>query len=408
MSNQKLRPFGDGISNGKQKDESIIEIPKLFKNKKNINEIVNYLTDYKVGGENPTKGIIVRGNTGCGKLTLLKACIKHTNYTPIYYDSDNDIDNNFENILKTLESKGFYKLFGNAKRVLVITDIDNILKQSEKTVIFKLLGTSKNTIPLLMTSSDRSVGVTREVPKYVRQLEFENPSITELVKYFGTTNISSNALEKLIKDSNFDLRYIKGIVENVGTTKINVSKIKNYIKDFQLDTFNSIDYCIANKETETIDNKLTHTSMYTNNTVFQNYPNMTDDIKVCAEVAELCSISKCITDYMYETQTWEMFDDYSNILGTIAPLEHLTKKIKYVYPSSNLMVTSTDTIPFNVLERESMELSIIMGRNDTTKSKDINNLRYPINACKLSNISKNTRAVSNITRELKKLLIKDD
>jgi hypothetical protein len=428
----KISPFAGGLSNNiKKKEDDSLDTTQIFKNKQNMETILKYLNGYKVGAANPIKGIIIRGNIGCGKLTMLKACIKKAEYTSLMYDADSEIEDMFDNLLLTIEAKGFYKLMqqkGKSKRVIVIRDIEGTLKPTEKTNFFKFIGKSNNTIPILMTSTDRSVGSTREVPKYILQLDFEDPSVAELVRHFSSDKISKSALEKIIIISKFDLRYIYNIINGLehSKTKMNIKKVDNFAKDIELDTFSCIRFCADS--TKSWEQKLIHASLYTNSTVFHNYPTILkqitgeqDDMELCSKIADTCCDSEIFINYSFENQAWDILDECYNTLGTIGPLEMMTKhELEFnnlTYPSSNLTVNKDDDVEFAILEKESMVLPIILSRyfngnkfigDQDAFNKEIKSFKYPVQAYKLANIMTDQKKVNAFLREFKKKIIKED
>lgn len=431
----KISPFAGGLSNTsyikKQEDDSL-DISQIFKNKQNIETILKYLNQYKVGTANSIKGIIIRGNIGCGKMTLLKACIKKAGYTSLLYDADSEAEDIFDNLLLTIEAKGFYKLMqqkGKSKRVIVIRDVEGSLKPTEKASFFKFINKSNNTIPVLMTSTDRSIGSIREVPKCILQLDFEDPSVAELVRHFSSDKIkeqiSKSALEKIIAESKFDLRYIYNVI-NGTKTKLNIKKVASFAKDIELDTFSCIRFCAD--PTKTWDQKLINASLYTNSTVFHNYPTVvkqmtgkSNDMELCSKVADLCTVSETVINYAFENQFWDILDDCYNTLGTIGPIEMMVKNeltfTKLTYPSSNLTVYKEDDIEFKKLETESMMIKIVIDKyfngNKFTGdidefNKEIKTFKYPIQAYKLANITNDQKKVTAFIREFKKKIIKED
>jgi hypothetical protein len=396
-----------------------------------IETITKYLDNYKVGTLNPIKGILIRGNIGSGKITLLKACIKKSGYLNIMYDADSDTEDIFDNLLLTIEAKGFYKLMqqkGTSKRVITIRDLEGALKPTDKSNFFKFINKSKNTIPILMTSTDRTIGSSREIPKCILQLEFENPSTAELVKHFNCDKISKNALEKIISDSKFDLRYIHGIINGLEHSKIkmNINKVLSFAKDIELDTFSCIKYCTD--PTKTWDQKLVHTSLYTNSTLFHNYPSIikqitgkSDDMEICSKIADICCESEIIINYAFGNQCWDLLDDYYNTIGTIGPVELMNKRglcfDKLAYPSSNLTVYKDEDVDFALIEKESMILKIILLKyfngnkfigNSNDFKKEMKMFKYPIRAYKLANITNNQKKVNTFIKELKKRIVIDD
>lgn len=441
IKKRKINPFEGGISNSafiKKKEDNSLDIKQIFKNKHNIEIILDFLTNKNLNG---IKGIILRGNIGCGKMTLVKACLKQAGYTNTMYDADSEIENIFENLLLTIEIKGFQKFQKSTmKKSIIIKDIDGTLKPTQKSEFFKFLINSKNALPVIMTSTDRSVGTFREVPKGIIQIEFENPSNTELVRHFSHNKISKSALEKIIIDSKSDLRYIKSVIDGLEYTKgkININKINNFAKDVELDTFNCIRFCADSENT--LETKILHTSLYTNSTVFHNYPIIIDqsfkkpsdntknqlketnitnirNIELCLQIADMCCSSDEMVQYAFENQDWGSFEESYNILGTIGPLSILSKNDIHIgtlsYPSSNITVFKEDNVIFNNLEKESMMIKLILSRyyngnkfiGDAKLFKnDFKKFKYPIQAYKLANITTDSKKHTIFLRDFKKRL----
>lgn len=421
----KINPFAGGLSNSsfiKKKEDDSLDTSQIFKNKQNIETILKFLSDFK---QNTVKGIILRGGIGCGKMTLIKACLKKAGYSNIFYDADSESDDIFENLLLSVETKGFNKLLqqkGNLKKAIIIRDVDGALKSSQKTEFFKFLGSSKKSLPVLMTSTDRSVGTAREVPRHILQLDFETPSVAELIRHFGNDKISKSALEKIISDSKFDIRYIKSVVDGLEYSKgkINIKKVANFSKDIELDTFNCIRFCADPKNTW--DTKLTHTSLYTNSTVFHNYPKIVDgirgepeDMEICSKVVDMCCASDAFIQYSFANQDWDSLEECYNTLGTIGPLELISRSDieigELTYPSSNLTVHKDDNLDFREVEKESMMIMIVLNKyynankfvgNPDDFKKDMKLFRYPIQAYKLANMTTDPKKINAFLRDFKK------
>jgi len=418
---KRINPFADDYAPRKNiseiKDDSL-EITQIFRNKENLDVIIKFLNNYKVGQENPIKGIILRGNIGSGKMTLIRACLKHTGYYNITFNAD-ESDDIFENLLLSIETKGFHKLFlktpAKQKKAIIIRDLDNALRSTQRSDFFKFLINSSNSLPVLMTSTDLSVGTEREVPKCILQLEFENHSLAELMKYFENPKLSKNALEKIILSGKFDIRYIKSTIESFITKpggKININKIPDYGKDLELDTFNCIKYC---SQKHIWDRKLTYSSLYTNSTIFHNYPELSNSTEMCSKIADMCCLSSEIIHYAFENQEWETLEESYNIIGTIGPVEYMTrngiKMDNLVYPSSNITVTKESEIAWDTLQEESIEVQIIVskyykgnkfvGEPDQFR-KEIKKINYPVQAYKLANMTTDPRKVATFLRDFRK------
>lgn len=424
----KINPFEGGLSNKsfgefkKPENEQILSIDKIFGNKENLKTIVDFLAGYKIGIHNPVKFIVLRGNIGCGKITLLKACLKNTNYSYQLFDIDEECDNIFKKLMIAMESKGFDKLFqqkGCTKKAIIIRSVDDTLTCTQKNELYKFIQMSNNTIPVLMTSCDRSVGTTRELPKCALQLNFENPDIDDLCKHFTSVKISKKALEQSFTDSNNDLRYVSNMV-NGSLKKINITKIGAFKKDITLDTFEAIKYC--NNPVNQWPDKLLHASMYTNSTVFHNYPNLELDADRRYQIADMMCLSEIITQYSFTTQSWDIFSDAYNIFGTVGPLL-IVKPVdigvfdKLTYPSSNITQHKERDIGFCELESNSVLIKTLVPKyfvknkfvgDDSQFLTDIKHVRKPILAYKLAHMMNDQKKNNTFLREFRKKIIYDD
>jgi len=424
----KITPFKGGLNNNnhitKKEDESL-ELEQIFRNKTNIQTISNFLVNYKLGAENKYKGIIIRGNIGCGKITLIKACLKRNNYTYLLYDTDYESDDIFDNLLLSVEAKGITKLLnlkGTHKKAIIIRDIDNALRPTQKLDFYKFISKSKCSLPIILTSNDKTIGTIREVPKCILQIDFENPYLIDLVKFFENDNISKNALEKIISDSKFDFRYINNVIKGFENTtkKINIKKAANFSKDLELDTFECIKYCSDPKHN--LDEKLLYSNLYTNSTVFHNYLTIiNNDIETCANVAEYCRISEELTNFAFENQDWISTEEMYCYMGTIAPLELMYKKGHTIdvltYPSNSIIYYKENCGKFSKLEQDSILIKIIIDKYFVNNKfvgkledfqKEIKVIDDPIKAYKLGHMLNDPKKSSSFLKEFKKKLCKPE
>jgi hypothetical protein len=351
-----------------------IKLENIFGNVNNIHIILDYLkySDDK-------KAIILRGSVGSGKMTLLKACINELNYDCFVYDIDCENDEILENMKMSICAKGMNKLFGLKEKVVIIRDIDNSLKTSQKAELFAFLSKCNNSSHVIMTSSDKTVGILRAVPVCIQQLNFEIPNIDDIVTYFSTNSLTKKELEDIIIKSNYDLRYIKLTIENINLSTLDMKDIliKNS-KFIELSTFDSIKFCSVKNSWN---DKLIHSSTYTNFTVFHNYPNMTTDIKNLSYVSDMNCDSDILLCYAFSNNAWMYTDEMSYIMGTIGPLEFLKRnkpisikksknKLSNIvcrniydnleYPSSNISMCLTDQDSNELCEMDYFYLKIIM------------------------------------------------
>lgn len=423
----KITPFEGGLSNKsfgsfEKPAEDLVTVDKIFGNKENIRVLVDFLATYKVGIHNPIKFVVLRGNIGCGKITLLKACLQKTNYSYQLFDIDEEADNIFKKLMIALESKGFDKLFqqkGCNKKAIIIRSVDDTLTCAQKTELHKFILTSSSTIPVLMTSCDRSVGTTRELPKCAVQLNFENPDIDDLCRHFTSAKISKKALEQTFTDSNNDLRYVSNMI-NGSLKKINITKIGAFKKDITLDTFEAIKYC--SNPLNSWSDKLTHTSMYTNSTMFHNYPTLEHDVYKRSQVADMLCLSETITQFAFNTQNWDIFSDAYNVLGTMGPLFIISPTDneafdKLTYPSSNLTQHKEHDIGFVRLETDSISIKTLIPKyfiknkfvgDEAQFLKDIKNIRKPVSAFKLGHMMSDPKKNNTFLREFRKKIIYDE
>lgn len=388
-----------GVSNTsyiKTSREDITELSNIFRNKQNIKEILNYLNK-----KTDVKSIIIRGSIGQGKTTLIKSCAISLGFNYIVDNNDTD---NIENLLLSI------KTYSN-KRLIIIKNIDSYSKKND---IYKFISNSKGSInPVIFTSNDHSIGTVREVPKNILQLKFEHPYITELVRHFSNRNITKSALEKLIVDSNYDIRYID-ISLNNNIKKITTSNINLGLKDIERDTFDSIRFC-SNK-TNKLSDRLGYASIYTNSTIFHNYPKLTQDY---SKIADLCCLANEYLNYAFANQQWGLIEQSCYLIGTIETLNEIggnnnsnnnnnNNNNKLVYPPS---IINKDPIDFKLIELDGFKLMAIIPKyfngnkfigNKEKFQRELEYISDPIQSYKFANICEDSKKVSSFLREFKK------
>lgn len=401
-----------------------IDLGQIFKNKTNIKHINNLIENFKNKIHSNVKAILIRGPIGCGKMTLLQACTKKYDLLDQIYNSEFENEDILKRLMVGIQTKGFSNLFFKKDKVIIIKNIDETLRPSQKNKFFKYIsGTNNLLLPIFMTSSDFSVGTTREVPKCVLQLTFETPCMIDLIR-IGTKlaeeyniNISKKALENIYKLSHNDIRHFKNTILNFKSNKrkINVNSTVDYTKNFKLDTFNSIKYC-ANP-CNTLENKIFTSSSYTNSAFFQNYPIIIKDDKITIENLSLISDLVCkaeeIRAYSYCNHVWDTFETKYCLLGTIFSSMLIGDDFSIenmVYPQN----TNLPKLNFEILEKDGLVLRNIIKPKFFENNKfvgDINsfnneiiNIYEPIRAYKLAAINDTKKSRDVFLKELRKKL----
>lgn len=317
----KIIPFVGGISTDKKKQSDV----EVDLNDQNTKVIIDYLK------QNKFKGLIIRGTIGCGKTTLINRCIEYLNFIPVNVDDFFDI----ETLLSEIGEKGFNKFISVNKRVYIIEDVDDMFTATEKSTLFKYISKNK-CLPLIMTSNDKSVGIMREVPKLI-------------INHIFINSDNSKELVKL----NYDHRFLN-------------CAYSNSIKDIGLDTFQTIDYCLSN-DNKFVD-KVKKCSLYTNSTIFYNYPKMSGP-ENWVKITELCCLSDIILENSFENQDWILYDAI-NILGTIYPLKYFDRPKKFQYPNQYNIGTGN----FKEIENDIYKLMINPKEIVSEKAKKLSKL----------------------------------
>lgn len=383
----------------------MVKLEDIFENKNNIKIILDYLKNKN------EKCIILRGYIGCGKTTLIQSCLEHMNYDCVIYDTEEDYDNIdiVGKIKMTLTGNGMDKLFGLKPKAIIIKDIDNSLKVTQKNELYNFLKkTTYKTTPLFITTNDNLIGTIRDIPKEIKQLDFEPPKLKDLLMLFSYSNITKKHLTEIIEKSNYDIRQIKFILENLKDIK----DIKNNtfgIKDIELDTFNSIDYCF---EQHSIDEKLTYCTIYTDYTIFQNYPKLCTDINDLNKIINLCVSSDEIVKYVYEYNIWDNLYESSHILGTIGPINIIKKKTKKLeYPSSNINNINNIRNNNNELSifNDPLLIKLLINKykykliDEKEYKKELSKIKDPIKAFKLGFFNINKKEIKEYKKNLSEL-----
>jgi hypothetical protein len=365
----------------------MVKIDEIFGNKENIKIIIDHLKNKN------EKCIILRGYIGSGKMTLIKACIEHLDYDCIMYDVDeeNDDIDLVKKIKMSLTGNGMDKLFKLKPKAIVIKDIDNSLKHTQKNELYDFLKKVSYPItPLIITTNDTLVGTIREIPKELKQLEFEKPTLKDMLLLFSYSVLSKKKLTDIIENSKYDIRQIKFILSSIKNKNDKVLGVK----DLELDTFNSINYCFDGSNS--MSDKLNYCTIYTNYTMFHNYPKLSNNLKELSDIADFSASSDEIVSYIYKNNMWDNLYEISHILGTLGPVDIIGKKNykKLEYPSSNI---KDHEYNLNIFKNDiSIILLINKFKNKSIDEKEyikeLININDPVKYFKLANIMKDKKS----------------
>lgn len=181
---------------------------------------------------NKTQGILISGNQGLGKTTIIKLILENLNYI-VKIINPNDIKdhriyddfNDYYNFINSIYSKiNFTNLNTKKKIALIFDETENISLTSEKKYIMNIYKYNNKikAFPLIFISNNQHSKLLNDLKKYCDEIIFNSLSNEELSKLIlrilNNENIkiqNNNIILKIILFSQYDTRRLINILEEI-------------------------------------------------------------------------------------------------------------------------------------------------------------------------------------------------
>jgi len=205
----------------------------------NLNDIIghkNQIEQFKKWilniNNNKTQGILISGNQGLGKTTIIKLILENLNYI-VKIINPNDIKdhriyddfNYYYNFINSIYSKINFNNINNKKKIALIFDeTENISLTSEKKYIMNIYkhNNKLKAFPLIFISNNQHSKLLNDLKKYCDEIIFSSLTNNELkqliLKILVNENIeieNNNIIEKIILFSQYDIRRLINILEEL-------------------------------------------------------------------------------------------------------------------------------------------------------------------------------------------------
>jgi hypothetical protein len=321
------------------------------------------------------QSIIITGNQGIGKTTIIKLLLEQKNYIvriiKSYEIKDHrnlDDFNDYHNFIMSIYSKLTINNNNNNNNIaLVFDETENITLTSEKKYIidiYKENNKIKN-FPLIFISNNQHSKLLYDLKKCCKEINFTNPTVDELKylinKIYKNENIilenfDENSI-KIINFSQFDIRKLINIIEELSYHKINNIITNNIVntyliksKEKNIDTGlfdasnkilnNYLDYDIIIKlyETEKVLLPLMIHENYIKKLYCNNITNMELLLNNIINIADSFSKGDNIETSIYTDQNWYL----QNIHGfyTCINTSYWINKINNNFKISDIVFSS--------------------------------------------------------------------
>lgn len=328
------------------------KISKIKEWIESINNISN--TKHKFINNNlpSSNTILILGNIGIGKSTLIDAFFKDSLLDVIHISKLFDVYEANKTyttkdfIPKILQQKNVSNYENiNKKKLLIIDSLEEFI-EIQKSVIREIIDNLENlNMPIVIVGDKNSFDdlekkVLVKLRKSTYIVELEKPSDVTIHNYISKIlnyKINKDEIDKLIHYSKGDMRYLNNmlnfqmivknsnIVKNIGENQKDIEiEVESAMKDISNDKIsNAFNKC----ETDPfIFGMLTYENYIYNNNVFPEY-------KRNYIIEQLCFADQ-IEKNLFKYQQWELLDVYS-YFSTIYPWR-LLEKPKTIHPSTTL------------------------------------------------------------------------
>lgn len=363
----------------------------IIGNKKAISEAKKWIMDFKKKKDNTKKMLLIGGSPGIGKTTFANLLLKEYDYDVIEFNSSDVRTQKLvkESLTKIVKNSNISRLKNGIEKVtgIIMDEIDGMSTGDRGGIneLISIISPSKGkgrrkkdyqdklviNNPVICICNNSTEKKITDLKKISYFIEFKKPS------YYEMENLYNKIIEKeniIIKDDiksallfacQYDIRRLFNIIADIKlASKNNYSEddwdnLCNNLsqKDLDVTLYDAVDKCLNNYKN--IDTCLSYYEVDKNLVgmmIHENLPNHIESnikdtqkkkLKCLENISEYLSIGDIFDNYIYNEQSWELFElcGAVKIAGSSSLINSLKKK-KY-REDTNILFT-------NILNKSTM------------------------------------------------------
>jgi DNA polymerase III delta prime subunit len=329
------------------------KISDIIGNEDEINNIIQWLKQFDTKKVNLKKSIIkikssiiISGNHGVGKTTLVYTLLKNLNYeiVTINFTKIKVCKNIGDFVKKLINNNNIINLLDNVvskKKIIVIDELESIISSTEKNYILSFLKYNEITwvCPIIFISNNQHNKLLSDIKKNSHEIQIWKPDdddmlilLKRIIKHENIQINDETVKMCIIDHAQQDYRRLIYTLQDLnyayGTEIITRDTIKEYCtlskkKDIDFDLFKaselliykykSIDECLKYYETEKVLLPLMLHQNYINSmTSIDNKKNKKEDmdkyVSEISDIAKSLSQGDVIENYIYGDQNWDIHE----------------------------------------------------------------------------------------------------
>lgn len=277
--------------------------------------------------------LLVTGNSGCGKSTIIKRVLEEKgNYHIHYFNTTNFNKKGIirEHFNKIIQSSNIWVMMNKPKKpIIVIDELEGISINDRGSIneiidLVKTVKTTSNPIPIICIGNDQYFKKQKDLAKWCTSIYIKPPTKEELMIYLKqlidkeNITISKNTVEKLLEESQRDYHRLENLFKYLCLESKTTFKITDMNK-----IISSTDKKHVNINLYEATKKLLYENVSLGDTmkwfyeektllplmIHQNYQ-LTNNKSMLAEISDIISYSNILEGCLYQKNEWDLLNYY--------------------------------------------------------------------------------------------------
>ena len=356
------------------------DINEMVGNKKNIDTIKKWLSDFKSNKKNTERALFISGPPGIGKTTIAHLILKHFDYEIIEFNASDVRSQKSvkDNLLKILNNTNVSLMQDNKSRNIgiIMDEVDgmssgdrggvselvSLITPSKKEKKNKVL--KKYVNPIICICNNSTEKKLSDLKKFCLEISFSKPSnndlknIADKIIQKENINIEDSATQLVINYSQNDVRRLTFLLQDVSNSfqnkEISCEDIEKMYTSFSkknldislfeatnklLNNYNSLDETsILYESDKSLMAMMLHENFIT--TVQKNRKDKNSiKLEKIYEIIHNLSIGDIIDKYIYNNQYWGL-QEYNGVIKCSLPSKIINNMEKNICSNSDINFTS--------------------------------------------------------------------